>query len=423
MAQSSSQSALLSLPGHCTGDVWHNAGAQILSQCYGNVYPYNFTILLALQSKGSNADDNARRQAVNFDYYRAIGAQCLLVKMDVGAEDLGNLISGISRTSLTLYERLSVHQQQYSTSNFDEIWPKLQTISPSEAEEVREGHESFPAMFFPPLHYYVATTVLCSYLSLRVPLAERKSRLESLSRGLRGPIDPTGPLGLEVQRKIQELKSRIAIQRAANDFETAQAVLFNYRRGFMNPNQDANDGIFQHVCQLAREHGFVVIRVAMGLSSADVLPSDFDLFDVTFSQADILDKRYTSSFWAEVAQLPEVFGFVGSRTGSLDIAAFNGVNCLEWDEPVFEVVAGTAQASWNCKYSKEHLEYQVPQYLRMLQQCSIMSVVLLDPQSFENETGSCTKLMDTGLQSWLSGDRDVFPEIPRTQAAVSRSGY
>ena len=129
-------------------------------------------------------------------------------------------------------------------------------------------------------------------------------RLRTLSRELRGPVDSTSPMELEVQPKTQELKSQLLTKRSKSNLPTAKALLCNYRAASMNPNQDANDGRYQHACALAHEYGFVIIRVAMGLPSNNATASDLDPYGVTFSKAKIIDKQNASSFWAEVSKIP-----------------------------------------------------------------------------------------------------------------------
>ena len=86
---------------------------------------------------------------------------------------------------------------------------------------------------------------------------------------------------------------------------------------------------------------------------------------------------------------------------------------------VWKIAAGVADPGWRNIYSKEHLENQVPQYLRLLQQFSILSLGLLDPESFDRSRGSCGRLRVHGLERWLGGEIGIRPELPRTDLAVS----
>ena len=107
----------------------------------------------------------------------------------------------------------------------------------------------------------------------------------------------------------------------------------------------------------------------------------------------------------------DVFGIVGGRSGLLDVAAFVGVNCFSWDEAVLDICAGIGDPKWSSYHSKEYLDYQVPQYLRLLQQCSIMSIGLLDPDSFCNTSRNYLRLQKDHLCRWLEGERNAFPAV------------
>jgi hypothetical protein len=184
-------------------------------------------------------------------------------------------------------------------------------------------------------------------------------------------------------------------------------VLFIYRlvdrsQHNMNPHHDAGPGLFDQVRQAALRCGLVTIRAPHGVPAELMQDGDLDLFDVRAGRDDaVKDKRFAACFWARVCDTNDVFGAVGSRTGSLDIATFVGLNCLEWHEPLLQEMLGKEDDETGCdslqRSRQQHLEQQVPQHLRLLTQSPLMSITLLDPTSFDRSTGRYLRLEEENL--------------------------
>lgn len=153
---------------------------------------------------------------------------------------------------------------------------------------------------------------------------------------------------------------------------------------------------------------------------------DLDLFDEKNADEDedsLKDKRYTPTFWSQVYELPEVFGVVGSRTGALDIAAFVGLNCFEWDEPLLHEIHGIEPGKgWETlRLGRQHLEKQIPQHLRLLAQSPLMAIGNLEPESYDSKTKRYTRVDSRALDSWFHGMKrgSIYPEIPQDSFTVS----
>ncbi|KAM0819278.1 putative Chitinase [Seiridium cardinale] len=151
-----------------------------------------------------------------------------------------------------------------------------------------------------------------------------------------------------------------------------------------------------------------VIRIAAGVPPGEMQDTDLDLFDTRVSNV-VRDKRFTARFWNRVQRMTEVFGLIGGRSGSLDVAAFVGMNCFEWDEPVFNIAVGALDIELKHLPSKEYTELQVPQYLRLLNQCFVINIGLLDASSYDYKHKIFTRLEIEELDRWLSGELDVYP--------------
>lgn len=157
------------------------------------------------------------------------------------------------------------------------------------------------------------------------------------------------------------------------------------------------------------------------MSGEMIEEEDLDLFDVKGNPGGPLkDRRFTTAFWAQVYGLAEVFGAVGGRAGSLDVAAFMGLNFFEWDEPLLEEVEGREyDRGWEgARVGTKHLEGQVPQHLRLLTQGSFMSIGLLDRGSFCE--GWYARVSEDHLEAWLEGKK-VFPSIPVPYLGTKRN--
>ncbi|KAK4203116.1 hypothetical protein QBC40DRAFT_262687 [Triangularia verruculosa] len=86
--------------------------------------------------------------------------------------------------------------------------------------------------------------------------------------------------------------------------------------------------------------------------------------------------------------IPPVKGFLGGRSGSTDLPAFVGMRVFSWEEPLFTVL-GPSQplpppdGPWNSTFFSR----QGPQFVRHLNQISIMTVGYLDLDTIEKPIG------------------------------------
>ncbi len=224
----------------------------------------------------------------------------------------------------------------------------------------------------------------------------------------------------EVDRKCADLISLVKKKRLtqAPRYAEARVLLYNWRGPSTYSGHASLDSHYSQIEEQARSHGLLVIRVAAGVAPTEILDTDLDLFDARVSNT-IKGKRFTPRFWSRVRRMPEIFGLIGGRSGSVDVAAFVGMNCFEWDEPVFNVAAEALTTKPEHLPPAEYIEMQVPQYLRLMNQCSIMSIGLLDVNSYDKENGVFTRLVREDLDRWLSGEMEVHPRFPETEKAVS----
>jgi hypothetical protein len=179
-----------------------------------------------------------------------------------------------------------------------------------------------------------------------------------------------------------------------------------------------------------------------------------------------LEPIVTSRFWNIVASQPDIFGVFSGRTGSVDVAIFNGVNVLWWDEPWLSIAARepdtmrwyglfepdprhtgesktfqnwTIEELTSSRHPREStpLEQgargwlandrdQVDQCLRCLQMAAISSVCLVNPRQQPHLTvQQVEQRLEVGLLPWLAGThdprRDGRPPVPAQDPMVGRA--
>lgn len=132
----------------------------------------------------------------------------------------------------------------------------------------------------------------------------------------------------------------LATQEGVDRLNGKKVVLFNYRKGDVNRQHDGNRYLLDSVSKFAASRGFVVIALCVDASmeEIDILRINNHPVLQLYTQGQSYDKRYTAAFWSIVANELQgiyVHGLLGGRSGSMDIAAFLGVNTCSFDEPVF----------------------------------------------------------------------------------------
>lgn len=120
-------------------------------------------------------------------------------------------------------------------------------------------------------------------------------------------------------------------------------VLLNMRVGVSgnHPQHNMTQTIYKQLKKQIKNAGFKIVRIgtyqgaketpgAKWMEDLQEEGEDGILIDF-FEPGGRADRRHTAYFWSEVAKLSNVFGVMGGRSGSLDIAAFMGVRAFCWD--------------------------------------------------------------------------------------------
>ncbi|KAI9848820.1 MAG: hypothetical protein M1837_006336 [Sclerophora amabilis] len=408
--------AYIILPGSVTGDLWHLAAAQILSRKDPKAFKCDFVTVVAvvgnakLETKEGEgkattedaskiekeAEDQKKRKdtenrlaAISFNYLRNIGLDCCVALVDgleagmAGSRMLEPVMFGQTRQ---WFDDLFARQDK--AKSFEEILGDLET-SPERAKHAPDVGEAIRGrkMDEHVLPLMTATTIAMKVL---LPPDSRAILWRELSHEMstrNGILDKS--VDTAATNKFDELKRIIAARKDTLKEELKEkyvkpsgVLLFNYRINTINKGTNSTPQIFQQVEALAKKNGLILIKVAAGMPPEAIREGiDFDIFDrLKGVPPPGIEARVTARFWSMVADDEEIVGMVGGRSGSIDVAGFNRVRCLFFDEPWLQLAAGNEAAANSFGKTVYDLnkdaDTQIPQCLRSLQLYPIIAVGL-----------------------------------------------
>ena len=414
------------------GDIWHIASAFALCS-EGHIFSKNVTELVCLigaDLRGETRFIDLDRVRAFYNYLRSVGMRCLLVKFNIGDRDNethaayeGRLLLAIS--TLTQADYNSIFAVQHSPAElpileWQNFWSHTECIDTAACVRRESLVQSQGPIVRAMLPWQIMATFVANYIHMDLSQREKQVRLEFVSRRILGDMEvEADALTALVNRKIAELQDLIAASPTAFGAKRRgpYVVLIMYRKSTVNHRQDANETILAQIRAVATHNGFMTIRVPTGITKTHLEDSDLDLFDVRSCEVSV-DRRYVALFWRRVAQMEAIYGIVGARSGSLDIAALAGLNTFAWDEPLLEVIAGPEYPQLRRFYPPDYVQHHCWQLiLYSIQLCSLHSVGILDPDSFDKITERYRALREGPLSEWLAG-RKPYPTVPITQESV-----
>ena len=458
--------------------MWHCAAATVL--CQSNeplvINPYPVTALI-VQGYQLNKDGKFVRSSsigrgeATFNYFRSIGIPVLLAKINRAEKDFDNSLGVLTAASpeSTAYTRSMITAfQTLRGQGFQNVWmdtwagEKDTKCGETPAKWVKDAYykmnmskanDSYMFTFDsgprPPVTWktqvpinpdyqfaapraignlspgptswidlHASTTIVMQYLHDE---ASRPRRVKVLQDALGAMAGKNTPWIVQARALANELNT-IAVQSGK------KVVLFNYRVGDVNRQHDGNRELLAHVRSIVKVHfgdTLVVAPILVGVTDDAAIKADGPSLDL-YRKDETYDKRYTAAFWAIVAnEMKEtVFGLVGGRSGSMDIACFMGVNTVSWDEPIFRRYAVFADDSYG------YVINQGQQFLRLLNQGPCMPVIYVEERTravVEDDGKSYnryTHLNEAMLLAWLHGNMTaetaaMVQEIKDTLAMVS----
>lgn len=436
------------LTGEFTGDMWHCAAASALASFGGDptvIEPYPVTVIGIVEygwdkSKTTvDVHNSFKRAGATFDYFRLIGIPILLARLSLqnGREIPGALLN-LEPDYLSKITEVYVKNPK---ANFHDTWkvteqaptwtggyklvpaseikasfpqidekvlfpakPSASTVDFEEPEYTWEAPKVWKANS--KLQLMTSTSIVMHYLS---PADKRIDRINVLRKYLGGDVSDKNKEAymIAAKQKIEELKA-LTVKAGWKSGDGQSIILFNYRKGDVNHQHDANVDLWNHVNTLASgaTHRKTVLAIVLGFDNQSPPAAITRDNAITLYPPGFVDKRYTAAFWNLVATSlsDRIFGLIGGRSGSVDIAAFMGVNTCSWDEKLFP---------WGNPKGNTYrgLPSQQRQYLRLWNQSAIMSIVHLDERSYDRPT-VYRRLDETQTLAWMNNGGATTPPPP-----------
>ena len=462
------------LPARVTGDLWHLAAAQILSNKYpetylpeGAEYYINIVPVIVLNYEASfskeklDADrsapegwnaaelkDQVQNGRMTFNFLRDLGLDCLLavIKDAKGEVGLKKLARFMFRVSDDWYDTL--YNKQITTAealnSFSAVFEAaIGDVTTQRTYNPNAVSDSYmPPLGSRKLDYLAATTVAMQALAEQAPKkALNPDGLSERLHFLHTALNPNGSkrvpynedLVLSDEQVEEQANERYKTFLGLIHGEKQKVVLYNHRSNKTNRQTDSNMEIFGFfyttVKSVDPETQIIVINTGGALGKFEDYP-DVEIFDL-FRKTEKptvpfpgINPLVTCRFWSKIAKFDQVLGVFSGRSGSVDVAAFNGVNCYYWDVPYLQVAANDRELiktfglipnpldknftwkDWN-KFVGT-VEGQVPQCLRCIQLRMVMTIGLVDKGVMKD--GSPGEVIwhtvqGKPLKLWLAGKR------------------
>ncbi|KFY45950.1 hypothetical protein V494_00707 [Pseudogymnoascus sp. VKM F-4513 (FW-928)] len=468
-------SVFILLPGGWSGDMWHCAAATILCQSEDTdvIAAYAITII-GMKEKVEFAPDGSEKVVVSpttsilhgsrtYNYFHSVQVPVPLARINRLETQFRPLFSKniIGGSGKYLNKIINLYRDHFGDP--ESVCSKMWSLTPETEKDANvdtlhipvhffkppslsvrvlfpnegERHELAGSDIYPPyqfngneehlsgpenmLHLWTSTTITMQYLT---PPETRSRRIRYLQEQL-GNVSKVDSTWAQQARALADKLVMLATQEGVDRSNNKRVIIFNYRKGDVNKQHDGNMRLLKFVSTIAEAKGFVVIAllVNIDLEEVDILRINNHVVLKLYSPGESYDKRYTAAFWSIVAnelQGPIVEGLIGGRSGSMDIAAFMGVNTCSFDEPIF---------GDKYKFEDAYILAQGGQLLRLLSQHPIMSIVYVNTDSWYSKWGgrhnSYMELEKKELERWLDrapGDPHICPPITEIEVRHTPAG-
>ncbi|KAI1075962.1 hypothetical protein F5B20DRAFT_557688 [Whalleya microplaca] len=403
------------LGGIYTGDIWHCAAAQILSEYrhkdkvfpHPKFFPITACVVYGSRSGKSESDCSMQGKA-SYNYLNNIGLPCVVVETESSQAQLSyKTLKGAM--DWEVIESLYISQKQVKPPNYEDFRQKQKPLS-------LKQNDNYNNPFL--LRYDVSTTImmqLMEYLGVNESLQILSQRLWDSGQSDSSAIKEQAQ---GILRQLTDLINRAKFK---------DILLFNYRQSSKNAAYNSNDRLLENVRREAERHQVSIITIAVGAGKNVIRREQFkDSLDIynAATGTKIQDKRITACFWSLVAQQLQVGsptaaasgstsprrirGLIGGRSGSIDIASFVGVKVMSWDEPLFESKV----------YSREK-QGQIIQLCRLLNQKPVSFICYYDPSSLlpipEQEISGKKRKRETGEKKGSAPNVSINPKDEKAQ--------
>jgi len=359
----------INYPHGVTGDVYHNAAAQILNTKLTTL----FTFPRILKAPGSFLKQY-------YTYFQDLGLPVNAIR--VNATGMDNIEEKTQFINSTVIE--------HAVFSFDKWNQYPEHYAKNTAQD-------------DIMHHFAATTVITESFHQNSDETIRKLK-HGLTKGA-------------TASELKAVAERMEHFRKA--FVTAKKiVIVMYYTGHVSAGQDSNEALYNHIAGRIRGASLLPRRMPIGFQQHSKLWREGDIdFYGTQRVGDVPEsKRITALFWKAVAESEEfnehVYGIVGPRSGSLDIAAMMGIRTFEFDQP-FLYAYNDPSRWWNKDLSSQdreaYMAKEFPQHLRMLMQAPWMTLGVMDITSWDPQSRTFTRLESGRFDDWL-GSKVTCPK-------------
>ncbi|KAF2648596.1 hypothetical protein K491DRAFT_684553 [Lophiostoma macrostomum CBS 122681] len=291
---------------------------------------------------------------VTFNFLKNLGLDCLALAVEdapttgTNSEIQGRLWAQDDSFFDALFEKQK-KLPNYGTLSF--MSTLTSGVGKVHLEELGDKKVVLPTPGKRSLHYHSGTTA--AFMPLCDPKtrqARRKALQIQLNAVKQGVVKlAEHEFGLQnddvdgqAAMKFDEFMGLVNAHRKDN----RQVIIYNNRGNLVNEQTNSKPAIYNWLVDHVKDH-FLVIVINTGGPQLEH-PIEFDLFEKKTPPKDAelarfspgIDPLVTCRFFKKVAEHPEiVFGMFSGRSGSCDVAAFNGVNCFYWDTPYLDLAA------------------------------------------------------------------------------------
>ena len=383
------------LPASTTGDLWHLASAAILNDNKQrslknpsglHIIPVIFIYDEATWNEqqlaaepipdGNKEEVKKQREAgpMTFNFLKDLHLDCLLIVIKGSGMKNSAIQAMLYSMDDAFFDKL--YATQASALDYSQLdWQKTIDLAKSHPDEPLYGFVPFHAAsadIIAPipgrrsLHYHAATTAAMMVLA---NASTRKEKLENLQIGLNpttaaisGERLTTGQVDELAQEKLNDLLKYIKVLTMK---DSHRIIIYNNRGNDVNAQTSSTTEVFAAFKTLVESDPYNMRIVVINTGGPDLgYQPVLDLFNkISNKPFPGLDPMVTCRFWNKLSKVAKdwrVFGMFSGRSGSCDVAAFNGLNCFYWDTPYLELAAYDAGVFRSFGFDRDEVrEYEI----------------------------------------------------------------
>ena len=342
------------------------------------------TAILTWAKDGTAAAPTTQEEVPNVDsakaswsYLKSLGLDVVLLRMPLvqtGQKSYDERINRVDE-NLDIVERLFAAQAGFTAAEFDQCFasiaqtdwipytkkiapntttpPPTSSSSSGTTETTIKKKRSVADLTAPMVIRYDISTSICMQFfgrhgtnHCRSFLSQKLWQRDDGALGAVSGILTTAQAEKSATDRLNTLKKIVDALPA----DPKPVILFNWRNSGMNKVMNTGNEHMEYLLKLAKDRCHLVV---INQYPDTVKRHDHQLN--MFTTAGFEDRRIIACFWSKVVselQLAHpnpkdgrIVGFMGGRSGSMDIASFVGLRTLSWDVGVFHKTLSAPEAS------------------------------------------------------------------------------